>query len=338
MRALLLGRRRVPAVVAELEPAAHSVRAPGRLLVVARRGSRSPGAARGRARRASRRIAGRTKSMKVTIAETGLPGSPKTSAAAAACDAEPGRLARAQRHAPEDLLDAERGERRADVVVLADRDAAADDREVGRRAPGRAPRGWPRGRRGRSRPRAARRPRARPSAGDASRRWSCGSRPGRSGSSGPLSSSPVVEHRDPRPARAGDLARARPRRARRAPRGRARRPRASTVSPAAMSSPARRMSLPGLDRAPGPRPRSPPPSVSSTRTTASAPAGHHRPGRDRDRLARAERARRRVPGARLADHARAAAGLGAGAGGVGGPHRVAVHRRVVEAGHGVGAR
>ena len=67
--------------------------------------------------------------MKVTIAETGLPGSPKTSGRAAAY-AEVGRLAGPQRDAPEDLLDAERVERRADVVVLADRDAAADDRDI----------------------------------------------------------------------------------------------------------------------------------------------------------------------------------------------------------------
>ena len=65
----------------------------------------------------------------MTIAETGLPGSPKTSGAAR-CDPEPGRLAGPQRDAPEDLLDAERCERRPDVVVLTDRDAAADHRQL----------------------------------------------------------------------------------------------------------------------------------------------------------------------------------------------------------------
>jgi hypothetical protein len=43
---------------------------------------------------------------------------------------EPGRPARAQRDAPEFLLGAERLERLLDVVVLADRDAAADHRDV----------------------------------------------------------------------------------------------------------------------------------------------------------------------------------------------------------------
>ena len=45
--------------------------------------------------------------------------------------AEPGRLARLQRDPPEDLFDAEARERRLDVVVGADRDAAGDDHHVG---------------------------------------------------------------------------------------------------------------------------------------------------------------------------------------------------------------
>ncbi len=67
----------VPAVVAELERAADGVGAPGRLrrsssrIADARSTSRPPPAAT--------RIAGRTKSRKVTIADTGLPGRPKTS-------------------------------------------------------------------------------------------------------------------------------------------------------------------------------------------------------------------------------------------------------------------
>ena len=64
----------------------------------------------------------------MTTAETGLPGSPNTSVVAAA--AEPGRLARLERDPPEHLLDAELGQRRLDVVVRADRDAAGDDHHV----------------------------------------------------------------------------------------------------------------------------------------------------------------------------------------------------------------
>ena len=45
--------------------------------------------------------------------------------------AEPGRLAGPQRDAPEALLDAQLGERRLDVVVRADRDAAGDDDHIG---------------------------------------------------------------------------------------------------------------------------------------------------------------------------------------------------------------
>ena len=82
-----------------------------------------------RPRGRSRVIAGRTKRRKVTIAETGLPGRPKTSAPCPG-DSEPGRLAGLQRHPPEDLLDAEGGKRLLDVIVLANRDAAADRRRA----------------------------------------------------------------------------------------------------------------------------------------------------------------------------------------------------------------
>ena len=137
----LLGRRRVPAVVAELEPAADQRgRGPGASrssasrIAVARRRPAS-------ARRASRRIAGRTKSRKVTIAETGLPGSPKTSgrprrdAGPRSRSACPGRRATPQKTCSTPSV----CERRAHVVVLADRDAAGDDREVGVERPARAP-------------------------------------------------------------------------------------------------------------------------------------------------------------------------------------------------------
>ena len=65
----------------------------------------------------------------MTIADTGLPGSPKTSV--------PPRtpnhvgLPGPQRDAPEALLDAELGERGLDVVVRADRHAAREDHDVG---------------------------------------------------------------------------------------------------------------------------------------------------------------------------------------------------------------
>ena len=65
--------------------------------------------------------------------------------------------------------------------------------------------------------------------------------------------------------------------------------------------------------------------------------GDHRAGRDRDRLTGAESARRRVPGPRLADHRQPGRLRARGAGRVGGADRVAVHRRVVEARHRVGA-
>ena len=61
--------------------------------------------------------------------------------------------------------------------------------------------------------------------------------------------------------------------------------------------------------------------------------GQHRAGRDRDRLAGAEPASRRVTGPRLVDDRQRDRGRG----GVGGAHRVAVHRGVVETGDGVGA-
>ncbi len=70
------GRVRVPAVLAQLEAAAHGVGAARALLVVAREPGRGPQALGPPA--ASATSAGRTSRTKVTIAETGLPGSPKT--------------------------------------------------------------------------------------------------------------------------------------------------------------------------------------------------------------------------------------------------------------------
>ena len=76
----------------------------------------------------SARSAGRTKSRKVTTADTGLPGRPNTSVPPAR--AEPDGLARLQRDAPEALLHAERRQRGLDVVVRADRHAARDGDHV----------------------------------------------------------------------------------------------------------------------------------------------------------------------------------------------------------------
>ena len=277
----------------------------------------------------------------MTIAETGLPGRPKTRPAAEpdaglAWRLRIGRLAGPQRDAPEDLLDAERRERGADVVVLADRDAAADDRDVAPRAPARAP---PRSARavvgGRSRPPASSAP-ARSTSAATECAFELRIAPGPQRLARLLQLVAGGQHADPRPPRAGDLVAIRPRRARRARPAPSSAPGSSTVSPAAMSSPARRMSRPGS-------------TAAAIVDLARAAVGvldpdhgvgarrDHRPGRDRDRLARAERAPR--PGARRATRRRREARrpLGARARGVGGADRVAVHRRVVEPRDVVGA-
>ena len=75
-----------------------------------------------------RRSAGPTKSRKQATVESGLPGRPKTSVASAA--AEPQRLAGLEPDAPEHLLARPRLERRLDVVVRADRNAAAHEQHV----------------------------------------------------------------------------------------------------------------------------------------------------------------------------------------------------------------
>ena len=300
----VLGRRRVPAVVAQLEPAADQ-RGRGR----AASGSRASRIAVARAalvgwRRASRGSPGRTKSRKVTIAETGLPGRPKTRHARTrrrAGIAEPGRLAGAQRDAPEDLLDAELGERRADVVVLADRDAAADHDDVGRRAPARAPPRSPRGRRARSRPRRARRPSC---ATSAATRVGVGvaDRARAQRLARLLELVAGGQHADPGPARAGDLAA--PDRGEHPELGRPE----LGARPRAPPRPARDVLAGAADVAAG---LDLDPNLDRLRAAVGVldpddrigALGHHRPGRDRDRLAR-----RRAPrcagcaGARLGDH------------------------------------
>ena len=78
--------------------------------------------------------------------------------------------------------------------------------------------------------------------------------------------------------------------------------------------------------------------VFSTMATASAPAGKGAPGHDPERLARARprcRAPRPRPGSPITVQPHRV--VGAGAGRIGGPHRVAVHRRVGERRH-VGRR
>ncbi len=138
MRALRPGRARAAVVVQ-----AHAHALVARLVARDRLGQRRPaGPGRGSAP-CSARSAGRAKSTKVTSAETGLPGRPKTSVPPRARRAEPRRLARAQRDAPEALLHARRAERRLDVVVRADGDAAGEQHDVrrlqrpGDRRPGR---------------------------------------------------------------------------------------------------------------------------------------------------------------------------------------------------------
>ena len=332
VRVLVAGRRRVPAVVAQLEAAADRVGAAGRLRVVPRRGSPWTRARAGLGAPASRAIAGRTKSRKVTIAETGLPGSPKTSVPAAATPNQVG-LAGLQRHPPEDLLDAERGERRLDVVVLADRDAAADRPRARRRAPrsiaarvasrssrtcvDRARARRPRARRQRRRAcsalelRIAAGPQRRPGLAAARRRWSATATRGRRAqATGPTptdASTPSSAGPEPAPAR--EHASRRPR----CPRRRGGRCRPASTAAC------------DLDR------RSPPPSVSSTRTTASAPSGITAPveiaiaspGAERATRPGARRATRRRPQRRRRARRCAPAVSAART-------REAVHRRVVE--------
>ena len=185
--------------------------------------------------------------------------------------------------------------------MLADRHAAADHDDVGVERRARLPRVVAAGSSRHDLDAArARRPRARPAPAP-SGRSSCGSPPGRSGSPGLVQLVAGGQHADPRPARARD--RGAPDRGEHPELGGAElgAGREHASRRAAMSSPARRMSLAGLDLGPGPRPRPSPPSCPRPGHRVGA-LGDHRPGRDRDRLAGAERALGRVPGARLVDH------------------------------------
>ena len=107
MRALALKGMRVPAVLAQLEAAAHRVGPPRLLLVVASQQRRRAQPLEAPAGQRAER--GRTRSVKTTIADTGLPGSPKTSVSPGVPNQR--RLARLERHAPKALLDSEIGER-----------------------------------------------------------------------------------------------------------------------------------------------------------------------------------------------------------------------------------
>ena len=113
--------------------------------------------------------------------------------------------------------------------------------------------------------------------------------------------------------------------------GRSTVPAASTTSPARTSSPARRTASPAATVL-AIRTRSPVASVSSTMTTASAPVGHRRTGHDAQGLARLHGAVGRGAGGEDADGLQ----LDRGAGGVGGPHGVAVDGGVVERRHRLG--
>ena len=116
--------------------------------------------------------------------------------------------------------------------------------------------------------------------------------------------------------------------------GRSRVPAGTTSSPACTSSPAPRTAVPG--------------STCSVRSTSSGPGraaaldhhhrvgpvGHRRAGHDPDRLARADRPVGRHPGHQRWRSTRRRTGAAvAGPGGVGGPHREPVHRRVHERRH-----
>ena len=185
-------------------------------------------------------------------------------------DPEVGRPPGPQGDAPEDLLDPELSERRTHVVVLADRDSAADRDEVGIERPGeRLAGGLERvaddHRAGELGPRADGEP------GDGERVRIADPSGGQGLSWARWSSSPVVStatrgrrahSTSARPTEAITPASAGPISA----------PARSTVSPGPMSSPARRTSLPAATSTPTST-VSRPPSVSSTRTTASAPSG-----------------------------------------------------------------
>ena len=153
-----------------------------------------------------------------------------------AADGERERLAGTHRDSPEVLLHAELGERPADEVVRADRDAAGGDERRRPRAPRRARRGA-RPRRPRRR-RAARRSRPPPRAAPrASGRSTRRSRRRRAPRPAGRSSVPVVTIAT-RGRRAQRGSATPPARARRAATRRARVPRASTRSPAPTSPPA----------------------------------------------------------------------------------------------------
>ena len=83
-----------------------------------------------RRRRAASARAGATSRCSPTSADSGLPGSPSTIAPVGRTTG-PDRLARLDRDAPEQLLDAERRQRRLDVVARADGHAAARHDEIG---------------------------------------------------------------------------------------------------------------------------------------------------------------------------------------------------------------
>ena len=137
---------------------------------------------------------------------------------------------------------------------------------------------------------------------------------------------------DPRAASAGDGSRLPP--AARAPSSDAPSsvPAARISSPASMSSP-RAADVPARLRRDPDRDRPVAALAVLDADDGVGALGEHRAGRDRDRLAGADRGGGGMAGARLADHGQLS-GLSRGRGSdVGGADRLAVHRRVVEAGH-----
>ena len=327
----------VPAVFARVERAAHDVGAARALGVVGVERRRRAPLARTSCP-ACAASAGRANRWKVTIADTGLPGRPKTSTGPASV-----RTFRTTWASPAAARRPRRPPRRRAPRAPAARGRGA--RPTRRRsrprrpppAPARARPRSPRGRRRPSPPATTSAPAAR-DLGRASRSRSCsGSGPGRAGRAGSTSSSPVTTT-----ATRGRRAQAQLRHA-----GRRRDPELGRAEARARGEHASRPR--GCPRRRGGSPcrreRGGDPqlavacSASSTRSTASAPAGTiapvempiASPGPSVPSYGRA--------GARLADQPQLRrASPGVAAGGVGGAQREPVHRRVVEARHVVCAR
>ena len=297
MRALWPGGLGVPAVVGRARGAAHR-------LLAARVALDRPGPARRVARVAAgsapwrARSAGRANSWKVTMADTGLPGSPKASVRPPGPSAVPNqvgcpgrRLTPQKRSSTPSAANApSRGRARQPTRRPTRTPRRPRERARERRAGGAA------GRPGRPPPPPPRRPRRWP-VRRAPGGWSSRSGLGRAAAPGSASSSPVASTATR--GRRAQLTSARPTPAATpSAAGPSGVPARSTVWPARTSSPARRMFAPSGIAGTVTRPSAL--SVRSTGTTAAAPAGTSGAGRDADGRARLQRAAGRPARARLA--------------------------------------